>query len=418
MTLNTSTHFASAGAQGTDWRDTARSVLEQLQSIRTEQDEFTLGFLYISDDLAEDAQSILSLFKSVTGIDNWVGCVGVGVCANGHSYLDQPAIAALIAKLPEDDFQILPGTSLGQDQVSKFVTPWLMENDPFCALIHGDAESEAEPAKEIDQLSEILQSFLVGGLSSSRSAHYQFANDVYDNGICGVIFSQNQNIMTGLSQGCKTISAAHTITRAHDNMIMELDHKPAFEVFTQDVRDYAKAHCADIAAPGQRHAQSKSAEAISPRPRPPEEIVRGDVHLAFPVQGTDMKDYIVRNIIDLDAEHGWISTGRKVVEGDEIILVRRDRASMEEDFSKMLLNLRRRMSHNDIQRPKAGIFISCMARSGIAEDKKAGCKQPTNELELIREIIGDIPLVGYYASGEISNSRLYAYAGLLILFND
>lgn len=409
MTLNTSTHFASAGAQGTDWRDTAKSVLEQLQSIRTEQDEFTFGILYITDDLYEDAGSILTLFKSVTGIENWIGCVGVGVCANGLSFTDGAAIAAMIGKIPEDDFQILPGTSLGQDQVGKVLRPWLSENDAFCTILHGDPDADIEATQEIGQLSEMLQGFIVGGLSSAGRAHFQFANDVFDNGFCGVVFNQNRNIMTGLSQGCQIISKTHKVTRAHDNMIMELDHKPAFDIFAEDLRQYAKIQSPDIDPLQITSGDPESIEA-------PGHILKGDVHLAFPVRGSDMKDYVVRHVIEMDAEHGWISVGRKVAEGEELVLVRRDADSIQEEFSKMLLNLRKRMQNIGFSRPRAGLYISSLSRTQTPSGQENE-KTPTTELDLVREIIGDIPMVGYYSTGEISNAKLYAYTGLLILFN-
>jgi small ligand-binding sensory domain FIST len=42
--------------------------------------------------------------------------------------------------------------------------------------------------------------------------------------------------------------------------------------------------------------------------------------------------------------------------------------------------------------------------------------ETNGELGLVQEVIGDIPLVGFYANGEISNHRLYGYTGVLILF--
>ena len=38
------------------------------------------------------------------------------------------------------------------------------------------------------------------------------------------------------------------------------------------------------------------------------------------------------------------------------------------------------------------------------------------EIGLIREQLGDFPLVGFSAGGEISNARLYGYTGILVLF--
>ena len=38
------------------------------------------------------------------------------------------------------------------------------------------------------------------------------------------------------------------------------------------------------------------------------------------------------------------------------------------------------------------------------------------EMSLIRDHLGDLPLVGFYGNGEISNNRLYGYTGVLALF--
>jgi small ligand-binding sensory domain FIST len=38
------------------------------------------------------------------------------------------------------------------------------------------------------------------------------------------------------------------------------------------------------------------------------------------------------------------------------------------------------------------------------------------ELSLIRDGLGEFPLVGFFGNGEISNNRLYSYTGVLALF--
>ena len=37
-------------------------------------------------------------------------------------------------------------------------------------------------------------------------------------------------------------------------------------------------------------------------------------------------------------------------------------------------------------------------------------------MALIRDQMGDFPLVGFYGNGEISSNRLYGYTGVLALF--
>lgn len=40
----------------------------------------------------------------------------------------------------------------------------------------------------------------------------------------------------------------------------------------------------------------------------------------------------------------------------------------------------------------------------------------SHELRLVREALGEVPLVGFLANGEISHHRLYAYTGVLTPF--
>jgi small ligand-binding sensory domain FIST len=60
--------------------------------------------------------------------------------------------------------------------------------------------------------------------------------------------------------------------------------------------------------------------------------------------------------------------------------------------------------------PRGGVYVSCLGR-GInlfGDDSE--------ELKQIRDELGDFPLVGFYANGEISQDRLYGYTGVLTLF--
>jgi small ligand-binding sensory domain FIST len=38
-------------------------------------------------------------------------------------------------------------------------------------------------------------------------------------------------------------------------------------------------------------------------------------------------------------------------------------------------------------------------------------------MKLVQELLGEVPLAGFYANGEISHNRLYAYTGVLTLFS-
>ncbi|SVB66682.1 uncharacterized protein METZ01_LOCUS219536, partial [marine metagenome] len=42
--------------------------------------------------------------------------------------------------------------------------------------------------------------------------------------------------------------------------------------------------------------------------------------------------------------------------------------------------------------------------------------EDSNEMTLIQRELGDVPLVGFFANGEIGHRRLYGYTGVLTLF--
>ena len=59
--------------------------------------------------------------------------------------------------------------------------------------------------------------------------------------------------------------------------------------------------------------------------------------------------------------------------------------------------------------PKAALYFSCIARGPNLFG------QGSVELTTISDILGDVPLIGFFANGEISNDRLYGYTGVLSL---
>jgi small ligand-binding sensory domain FIST len=73
----------------------------------------------------------------------------------------------------------------------------------------------------------------------------------------------------------------------------------------------------------------------------------------------------------------------------------------------MLRDLKRRTADAG---PKGGLYYTCLGRGPELFGPNS------EELKAIRDELGDFPLVGFFANGEISNSRLYGYTGVLTLF--
>jgi small ligand-binding sensory domain FIST len=103
---------------------------------------------------------------------------------------------------------------------------------------------------------------------------------------------------------------------------------------------------------------------------------------------------------------GRLAIGAPVAPGDRLLFCRRDPASALKDLERMLGDLKRRAPTT----PRAGLYFSCVARG----PNQFG--PDSVELGLIRQALGEFPLVGFFANGEISNDRLYGYTGVLTLF--
>ncbi len=394
MTLFSSDRFASAASAGADWRDAARQVLEQLSAAKIAGANF--GFLYITGELAADAASILDLFRSVTKIEHWVGAAGKGVLGAGAGYSGRPAISAMIGKIPDGEFCVSPAAGLDTAPADAALEAWLDQRDPLLVLVHGAPGVNTDAAGALAAIERRTGGFVAGGLSSSKTP-VLFADRVEDGGFSGAVFSQNIPVATALTQGCAPLGSVHTITRCEDHILMELDGQRAFDVFAGDLKVLAARYPDDSAE------QDGEPDALK-------SLFRGEVHIAFPIPGSDQRDYLVRNALGIDPDKGWIAVAQPLNNGDKMLFVHRDVETARTDLSRMLLELRTRITRErGVFAPAGALYISCVARAAFG-------KQPDGEMDLIREIIGDVPLAGFHAGGEISNSRLYGYTGVLILF--
>jgi small ligand-binding sensory domain FIST len=133
----------------------------------------------------------------------------------------------------------------------------------------------------------------------------------------------------------------------------------------------------------------------------------GYIFAALPVKGSDTADYLVRNLTGIDPAHDAVAIGDYVSTGDTVMFCRRDHDSAIEDLRRMARDLKTRIGDAPI---RGGLYFSCVARG--PNQFGAGSK----ELGLIAEELGDFPLAGFFANGEISHDRLYGYTGVLTLF--
>ncbi|MGQ0676490.1 MAG: FIST signal transduction protein [Rhodospirillales bacterium] len=364
----------AAHAAADDWRGALAQCLDRLG---TPEPRHRLGFVYAADRFADDLGPIAAALRAATGVRDWVGTVGIGVCATGQEYFDQPALALMVASADPEEYRLLPKLERDTRPMKNAHRRWIERERPRLALVHADPRAEAMP-QVIAGLAEEV-GFVVGGLTCSRAGFPQLAGEVSEGGVSGVLFAGGVAVATGLSQGCAPIGPVRRVTECAGNIVAEIDGRPALDAMKQDI---GEAAARDL-----------------PRSA-------GNIHAALPVKGSDTGDYLVRNLMGIDPKRGLIAIGAEMAQGDPILFVRRDRAAAEQDLGRMLRQLKTRARGA----PKGGIYVSCVARGPNLFG------QGSRELGKIRAELGDFPLVGFFANGEISHARLYGYTGVLTLF--
>jgi small ligand-binding sensory domain FIST len=285
----------------------------------------------------------------------------------------------MVAALPADSFRVFEPVHGGLGPFRTRYGGWLKAANPLFGLVHGDPRNPLTP-DIIESMADDLGLFFVGGLTSSRGEHPQIADRIVEGGLSGVLFAGGVSVAAGLTQGCSPIGPMHTVTEADDNIIESIDGRPALDVFKEDIGELLARDLRKIG---------------------------GYIYAALPVAGSDTGDYLVRNLTGIDPNKGWLAIGAQVETGDRIMFTRRDRQGAEQDLKRMLDDLARRAGGQPI---KGGVYCTCVARGPnlFGDDSE--------ELKAIRATLGDFPLVGFFANGEICNNRLYGYTGVLALF--
>lgn len=411
--------FPYAHATHPQWQMAAGLVLAQLRAQMTLHGYAsapTLGLVYITDHYATAAEEILDhLGAELPHVTDWSGTVGVGVASSNVEYFDEPAMAVMLCALPSDQYRVFSG-----------VAPLSPAFTPHTALVHADAGTP-EVADLIAEMADRTASgYLFGGLASSRGHVVQFAvggngnlqghgkaSGVFRGGLSGVAFGEGVELVSRVTQGCQPVGAARSITEADGNLVLELDGEPALDVLLEELRVTLEQPQAAMAALRQTLVGLTQAS---------EDVVSRTGHF-----GTDV---VVRHIIGLDPRRRGVAIADKVQEGMKLAFCRRSVEAARADLVRICAEIREELEPEEMPLavasalaapdPLAGphpasriagaIYVSCAGRGG------PHFGGPSAEMQIVRRALGDVPLVGFFAGGEIARGHLYGYTGVLTVF--
>lgn len=419
--------FPYAHATHPQWQMAAALVLAQLRAqmaLHGYAQSPTLALLYMTDHYAGAAQDILEhLQAELPLVTDWSGTVGVGIVSNNVEYWDEPAMALMLLELPTDQYRVFSG-----------IAPLGLGFEAHTALVHADPET-ADLGELIDEMAARTDSgYLFGGLSSSRTQALQFAvggdgnirghgaaSGVFSGGLSGVAFGPGIGLVSRVTQGCTPVSKVRVVTEADHNLVIALDGDPALDVMLGDL---------SVSLDKPQEALEAVRATLVGLVRPQDDDAPTTLSTAIRHTGNFGDDVVVRHIIGLDPARRGVAVADRVDVGAQLVFCQRSMQAARADLTRICAEIREELEPQELaletahalqaselesaphpaRRIAGAVYVSCTGRGGPHFGGTSA------ELQLLRRALGDVPLVGFFAAGEIAHHHLYGYTGVLTVF--
>ncbi|MPY96611.1 MAG: hypothetical protein GEU97_01165 [Actinophytocola sp.] len=368
-------------------RNPRRAAAEAATSALADLDgeSATLAVLVTSPEYADDAQGVLATVHDTAVPDALLGCVAETVVANTRELEGEPSVAVWLASLPEPvetfHLQFVRTSSGGLFAGYEFGHA----SDDFHLLLPDPHSFPADVL--LDHLNAHRPGVRVmGGLVSSGGPGQcrLFRNHhVLDSGAVGVRLPGWRGV-TVVSQGCRPIGEAYTVTESNGNRISGLGGRPPLE------------RLRDIIA-------TLPDEQLDVVQRGPQIGILVDEYVDDPEHG----DFLIRAVVGADQESGAIDVGDVVEVGTTVRFQIRDAASADAD-------LRDRLEQAAQVNPAGALLFTCNGRGSRMFDVS------DHDASLIADVLGGIPVAGFFAAGELGpvagRNALHGFTASLALF--
>lgn len=383
------THCRVGHASDPDWQKALAQALAAIDAQPGSDAAGTepLGVLYVTIQFAPHLSSILEVLRERSGITHWVGGAGEAVCGNLLEYRDEPALVVMLADLPRNSFRVFSGRQPAPQE------RW------HAALVHADPDTPdlAELVADAAMRADTGHQFgaIVGSGDAPAS---QVADGILSGGLSGVLFDERVPLLTRVTQGCAALAGEHRISDCSAHFIEALDGRPALDVLLDDL--------------GVADELGGSLDGEEILRALPAQRLRGGLLVGLAAHGArsiGLGDFLVRNIVGIDPRNRLLAIAGTPREGDRAIFCTRDADAARLDLVRICTELRSELEEAGV-RPRGALYHSCVGRGEHLFGARGA------ELALIRHNLGEVPLAGIHANGEIAGDRIHGYSGVLTLF--
>lgn len=222
-------------------------------------------------------------------------------------------------------------------------------------------------AQRLNWMHEAGEALLMGAIGAPSGTY---------RGPTGLCFGYDRPVIWQTFPGAERLEGDWTITAAQGQVIHEINARPALDVLKEVAGDILARKVDQIPA---------------------------YLFPAFPVSAADQDDFLIRRINGLGQSSGSFSIEDEVLPGMPLAFARRNGPYAIETLGDGVTALLARAG----ARPRAAVFLSDQNR---AQDFQA----IGGEAQLVRHMLGDIPLISGTVQGVINHNRLYSLASQLI----
>ena len=305
-----------------------------------------------------------------------VGCSGGGVIGGGVEVEGAPAFSVIAARLPDVSVDVIHTDGLELPDADAAPSLWrqwlglpdsearhfLVLADPFSArlepLLTGLDYAFPDSAK--------IGGVASGGRTAGEQALFNGPH-LLRSGVLLIALGGEIAVDTLVAQGCRPIGRAVTVTRCENNVLLEVEDRPPL------------------------HYLAELVEESTPEDK---ELMRRSLLLGVQVdEPVDARadEFLIRNLVGIDYKRGILAASVGLRPGQLVQFHLRDRASAVDELRRLLAEYGGRRQ----PAPCGALLFSCLGR-GQHLYQEVG-----HDSRLCRELVGDLPLAGFFCNGEI-----------------
>jgi small ligand-binding sensory domain FIST len=287
--------------------------------------------------------------------------------------------------------------------------------DAAAAQVHADAGTDALDELLVELADRTRTGYLFGGLASGDQSApgLQIAEGVFQGGLSGVAFGSEVALVSRVTQGCQPVGPVRQVTLAERNLIVTLDGEPALDCLLRDLK-----------------ADSQEPRDALPQLRRTLVGLNAAEDAMLSRAGQFGVDTTVRHLLGFDPARRGIAIADDARAGMQVAFCSRNVDAARRDLVRICAEIREELEPEDLPRETAlalqgtdaersphparriagAVYVSCAGRGG------PHFGGPSAELAIVRHALGDVPLTGFFAGGEIARHHLYGYTGVLTVF--